>query len=142
MSVTAQFCPNCGAPLALVGNACKFCHVPLVVSGPSVTEAPAAPAPPAAPAGDPGVAFSMAVEDVFSIAKRGTVVTGRIASGTVRIGDALAIHGAQGVRATSCTGVEMFRKQLDTASAGDNVGLLLKGIDKGDIAKGDWILSG
>ena len=139
MSVTAQFCPNCGAPLALVGNACKFCHVPLVVSGPTVAAAP--PAPVAAPVGDPTAAFSMAVEDVFSIAKRGTVVTGRIASGTVRVGDALAVHGATGVRSTSCAGVEMFRKQLDTASAGDNVGLLLKGIEKGDIVKGDRILS-
>ena len=139
MSVTAQFCPNCGAPLALVGNQCKFCHVPLVVSGASPTAAPASAAPPA-PTGDPAAPFSMAVEDVFSIAKRGTVVTGRISSGTIRVGDAVAIHGASGVRSTTCTGVEMFRKQLDTATAGDNVGLLLQGVDKGDLARGDWIL--
>lgn len=138
MTVTAQFCPNCGAPLALVGNQCKFCHVPLVVSGAS--PAPAAPQVPGSPAADPAAPFSMAVEDVFSIAKRGTVVTGRISSGTIRVGDNVAIHGAGGVRSTTCTGVEMFRKQLDTATTGDNVGLLLKDIDKGDIARGDWVL--
>lgn len=88
---------------------------------------------------DPAGAFSMPVDDVFSIKKRGTVVTGRIASGSIRVGDTVVVHGASGTIATRCRAVEMFRKQLDEAHAGDNVGVLLDGVDKGDVVAGDWL---
>jgi len=81
--------------------------------------------------------FLLPVEDVFSITGRGTVATGRIETGVVNTGDELAIIGlgAEG-RKTVCTGVEMFRKILDTGEAGDNVGLLLRGVDKKEIKRG------
>jgi elongation factor Tu len=81
--------------------------------------------------------FLMPVEDIFSITGRGTVATGRIETGVVNTGDELEIIGlgAQG-RKTVCTGVEMFRKILDTGEAGDNVGLLLRGVDKNEIKRG------
>jgi len=81
--------------------------------------------------------FLMPVEDVFSITGRGTVATGRIERGVVNVGDALDIigMGAEGLK-TTCTGVEMFRKLLDRGEAGDNVGLLLRGIDKEQISRG------
>jgi elongation factor Tu len=81
--------------------------------------------------------FLMPVEDVFSITGRGTVATGRIETGVVHTGDELQMIGlgAEG-RKTVCTGVEMFRKILDTGEAGDNVGLLLRGVDKEEIKRG------
>ena len=81
--------------------------------------------------------FLMPVEDVFSITGRGTVATGRIEAGVVHVGDELEIIGlgADGKK-TVCTGVEMFRKLLDEGEAGDNVGLLLRGIDKNEIKRG------
>jgi elongation factor Tu len=81
--------------------------------------------------------FLMPVEDVFSITGRGTVATGRIETGVVKTGDELQIIGlgAQGMK-TVCTGVEMFRKILDRGEAGDNVGMLLRGIDKDKIKRG------
>ena len=81
--------------------------------------------------------FLMPVEDVFSITGRGTVATGRIETGVVNVGDALDIigMGAEGLK-TTCTGVEMFRKLLDRGEAGDNVGLLLRGVDKEQICRG------
>jgi elongation factor Tu len=81
--------------------------------------------------------FLMPVEDIFSITGRGTVATGRIELGVVNTGDELEMIGlgAQG-RKTVCTGVEMFRKILDTGEAGDNVGLLLRGVDKKEIKRG------
>jgi elongation factor Tu len=81
--------------------------------------------------------FLMPVEDVFSITGRGTVATGRIERGVVNVGDSLDIvgMGAEGLKST-CTGVEMFRKLLDRGEAGDNVGLLLRGIDKEQIRRG------
>ena len=81
--------------------------------------------------------FLMLVEDVFSITGRGTVATGRIETGVVHVGDELEIIGlgADGKK-TVCTGVEMFRKLLDEGEAGDNVGLLLRGIDKNEIKRG------
>jgi elongation factor Tu len=81
--------------------------------------------------------FLMPVEDVFSITGRGTVATGRIETGVVNTGDEIAMIGlgAQGKK-TVCTGVEMFRKILDTGEAGDNVGLLLRGVDKKEISRG------
>jgi len=81
--------------------------------------------------------FLMPVEDVFSITGRGTVATGRIETGVIHTGDELQLIGlgAEG-RKTVCTGVEMFRKILDDGQAGDNVGLLLRGVDKKEIKRG------
>jgi elongation factor Tu len=80
--------------------------------------------------------FLMPVEDVFSITGRGTVGTGRIERGVVKIGDEVEIIGLGAHRKTVCTGVEMFRKILDRGEAGDNVGLLLRGVDKEDLERG------
>ncbi|MDX1740750.1 MAG: elongation factor Tu, partial [Rhodothermales bacterium] len=81
--------------------------------------------------------FLMPIEDVFSITGRGTVVTGRIERGTINTGDSVEIIGMQEAKMTStCTGVEMFRKILDQGQAGDNVGLLLRGIDKDEVERG------
>jgi elongation factor Tu len=80
--------------------------------------------------------FLMAIEDVFSITGRGTVATGRIERGVVKVGETVQIVGIRDVRETTVTGVEMFRKLLDEGMAGDNVGLLLRGIQKEDIERG------
>jgi len=80
--------------------------------------------------------FLMAVEDVFSIKGRGTVATGRIERGTVHVGDEVEIVGFAPTRKTTVTGVEMFRKLLDSGQAGDNVGCLLRGVDKDEIERG------
>ncbi|KAH6806687.1 RAB GTPase-like protein E1B [Perilla frutescens var. frutescens] len=80
--------------------------------------------------------FLMAIEDVFSITGRGTVATGRMERGTIKIGDTVEIVGLKETRSTIVTGVEMFQKTLDEAVAGDNVGLLLRGIQKTDIHRG------
>jgi elongation factor Tu len=80
--------------------------------------------------------FLMAVEDVFSITGRGTVATGRIERGKVKVGETVQIVGIKDTRETTVTGVEMFRKLLDEGMAGDNVGLLLRGIQKDDIERG------
>jgi len=80
--------------------------------------------------------FLMAVEDVFSITGRGTVATGRIERGKVKVGEEVEIVGIRDTRLTTVTGVEMFRKLLDEGMAGDNVGLLLRGIQKEDIERG------
>ncbi len=80
--------------------------------------------------------FLMAVEDVFSIKGRGTVVTGRIERGVINVGDEVEIIGFTDTRKTTVTGVEMFRKLLDRGQAGDNVGCLLRGIDKEDVERG------
>jgi len=81
-------------------------------------------------------AFMMAVEDVFSIKGRGTVVTGRVDRGVVHVGDPLEIIGLRETRNTVCTGVEMFHKLLDEGRAGDNLGLLLRGIERTDVERG------
>lgn len=80
--------------------------------------------------------FLMAVEDVFSITGRGTVATGRIERGIVKVGDTVELVGIRDTRSTTVTGVEMFQKTLDQGMAGDNVGVLLRGIQKGDIERG------
>ncbi|MEM7679836.1 MAG: elongation factor Tu [Pseudomonadota bacterium] len=80
--------------------------------------------------------FLMPVEDVFSISGRGTVVTGRIESGVVNVGDELEIVGIKDTQITTCTGVEMFRKLLDRGEAGDNVGVLLRGTKREDVERG------
>jgi elongation factor Tu len=80
--------------------------------------------------------FQMAVEDVFSISGRGTVGTGRVERGKVKVGEKVEIVGLRETRESVVTGVEMFRKLLDEAQAGDNVGLLLRGVDKDDLERG------
>jgi elongation factor Tu len=80
--------------------------------------------------------FLMPVEDVFSISGRGTVVTGRIERGIVKVGDEIAIVGIKETTTTTCTGVEMFRKLLDQGQAGDNVGVLLRGTKREEVERG------
>jgi elongation factor Tu len=80
--------------------------------------------------------FLMPVEDVFSISGRGTVATGRIEQGVIKVGDPVEIVGLGETKKSTCTGVEMFRKLLDEGQAGDNVGLLLRGIEKNDVERG------
>ena len=81
-------------------------------------------------------AFLMPVEDVFSITGRGTVATGRIERGRIKVGEELELVGFEASKKTVVTGVEMFRKLLDSGEAGDNVGLLLRGVDKKEIERG------
>ena len=88
------------------------------------------------PERDTAKPFLMPVEDVFSIKGRGTVVTGRIERGIVKINDTVEIIGIRDTKSTVVTGVEMFRKQLDEGQAGDNVGVLLRGIEKDDVERG------
>jgi len=83
--------------------------------------------------------FLMPVEDVFSIIGRGTVVTGRVERGQVKINETVEIVGIKATKSTVVTGVEMFRKQLDEGQAGDNVGLLLRGVEKDDVERGQVI---
>jgi elongation factor Tu len=80
--------------------------------------------------------FLMPIEDVFSISGRGTVVTGRVERGIVKVGDEIEIVGIRDTSKTTCTGVEMFRKLLDEGRAGDNVGVLLRGTKKEDVERG------
>ena len=80
--------------------------------------------------------FLMPIEDVFSISGRGTVVTGRIERGVVKVGDEVEIVGIRETKKTTCTGVEMFRKLLDSGEAGDNVGALLRGIERDGVERG------
>jgi len=88
------------------------------------------------PERDVDKSFLMPVEDVFSITGRGTVATGRIESGVIKVGEEMELVGMGSDKKTTCTGVEMFRKLLDQGEAGDNAGLLLRGIDKEDIQRG------
>jgi len=80
--------------------------------------------------------FLLPIEDVFSIKGRGTVVTGRIERGVVKVGDTIEIVGIKNTQATTVTGVEMFRKSLDEGQAGDNVGVLLRGVEKDQVQRG------
>jgi elongation factor Tu len=80
--------------------------------------------------------FLMPIEDVFSITGRGTVVTGKVEQGVVRVGDEVEIVGLRPTQKTTCTGVEMFRKLLDEGRAGDNVGVLLRGTKKEEVSRG------
>jgi elongation factor Tu len=88
------------------------------------------------PKRDTDKAFLMPIEDVFSISGRGTVVTGRIERGVVNIGDEIEIVGIKDTQLTTCTGVEMFRKLLDSGEAGDNVGVLLRGTKREEVERG------
>ena len=80
--------------------------------------------------------FLMPIEDVFSISGRGTVVTGRVESGIVKVGEEIEIVGIHDTRKSVCTGVEMFRKLLDQGQAGDNIGALLRGVGRDDVERG------
>ncbi len=84
--------------------------------------------------------FLMPVEDVFSIAGRGTVVTGAISQGTIKLGEEIEIVGLKDTQKTTVTGIEMFRKEMDFAEAGDNAGLLLRGIAKDDVERGQVLV--
>ena len=81
-------------------------------------------------------AFLMPIEDVFSISGRGTVVTGRVERGIVKVGDEVEIVGVKDTEKTTCTGVEMFRKLLDQGQAGDNIGVLLRGVERTGVERG------
>jgi len=84
--------------------------------------------------------YLMPVEDVFSISGRGTVVTGRIERGIIKVGGEIAVVGITDTIKTTCTGVEMFRKLLDQGQAGDNVGILLRGVERDDIQRGKFFV--
>merc|ERR1711965_618364 len=88
------------------------------------------------PARDKDKPFLMPIEDVFSISGRGTVVTGRVERGIVKVGDEIEIIGIKETQKTTCTGVEMFRKLLDEGRAGENVGVLLRGTKRDDVERG------
>jgi elongation factor Tu len=83
--------------------------------------------------------FLMPIEDVFSIKGRGTVVTGRVDRGTIKVGEEVEIVGLRETRKTVCTGVEMFHKMLDQGQAGDNIGVLLRGIGRDDVERGQVV---
>ena len=80
--------------------------------------------------------FLMPIEDVFSISGRGTVVTGRVESGVIKVGEEIEIVGIKPTAKTTCTGVEMFRKLLDEGRAGENCGVLLRGTKREDVQRG------
>jgi elongation factor Tu len=84
--------------------------------------------------------FLMPIEDVFSISGRGTVVTGRVERGVINVGDEVEIVGIRDTRKSVCTGVEMFRKLLDRGEAGDNIGALLRGVDREGVERGPGAL--
>ena len=88
------------------------------------------------PARDTDKPFLMSIEDVFTITGRGTVVTGRVERGQLKLNDTVEIVGLKDTKSTVVTGIEMFRKQLDYAEAGDNAGVLLRGIDRKDVERG------
>ncbi len=85
--------------------------------------------------------FRMVIADVFTIKGRGMVVTGQVESGVLKVGDEVHFKGHSGVKKTVVTGLEAFRKQIAEAQAGDNIGVLLQGIDRGEIRPGD-VLAG
>src|SRR5204863_7554884 len=89
-----------------------------------------------------GKPFLMPIEDIFSISGRGTVVTGRIERGKVKVGEEVESVGFRETRKTVVTGVEMFKKQLDEGLAGDNAGLLLRGTPKEDVERGMVLAKG
>jgi len=84
--------------------------------------------------------FLLPIEDVFSISGRGTVVTGRVERGVVNVGDEIEIVGIKDTQKTTCTGVEMFRKLLDSGEAGDNIGALIRGIDREQVERGQVLV--
>jgi len=125
-------CPRCGNPMPRGFLSSLFG----LFRGKAEPPVPA-PSPTPTRTRDAAGRFAFRVEDVFSISGRGTVVTGRVASGEIRVGDEVAFTSPKG-KAMTCAviGVEMFRKVLDVAKAGDTVGLLLRGVKREDIATG------
>ncbi len=111
-------CPNCGPVMELLDAIDEFIPEPV-----RDTEKP----------------FLMPVEDVFSISGRGTVVTGRVDRGVIRVGDEIEVVGIRDTQKTVCTGVEMFRKVLDEGRAGDNIGVLLRGIKREEVQRGQVV---
>jgi elongation factor Tu len=111
-------CPNCGPVMELLDAIDEFIPEPV-----RDTEKP----------------FLMPVEDVFSISGRGTVVTGRVDRGVIRVGDEIEVVGIRETQKTVCTGVEMFRKVLDEGRAGDNIGVLLRGIKREEVQRGQVV---
>jgi elongation factor Tu len=91
------------------------------------------------PIRDTDKAFLMPIEDVFSISGRGTVVTGRVDRGVIKVGDEVEIVGITDTMKTVCTGVEMFRKILDQGQAGDNIGVLLRGTKREEVQRGQVV---
>ena len=91
------------------------------------------------PVRDTDKPFLMPIEDVFSISGRGTVVTGRVERGVVKVGDDVEIVGIKDTIKTVCTGVEMFRKILDQGQAGDNIGVLLRGTKRDEVERGQVV---
>jgi elongation factor Tu len=91
------------------------------------------------PVRDTDKPFLMPIEDVFSISGRGTVVTGRVERGQINVGDEVEIVGIRDTHKTVCTGVEMFRKTLDQGIAGDNIGVLLRGVKRDDVERGQVV---
>jgi elongation factor Tu len=91
------------------------------------------------PVRDTDKPFLMPIEDVFSISGRGTVVTGRVERGKIKVNEEVEIVGIRDTRKTVCTGVEMFRKVLDSGEAGDNIGVLLRGIKRDDVERGQVV---
>ena len=83
--------------------------------------------------------FLMPIEDVFSISGRGTVVTGRVERGVIKVGEEVELVGIRDTQKTVCTGVEMFRKLLDQGEAGDNIGVLLRGTKRDDVERGQVV---
>jgi elongation factor Tu len=92
-----------------------------------------------APIRDIDKPFLMPIEDVFSISGRGTVVTGRLERGAIKVGDEVEIVGIRPTHKTVCTGVEMFRKTLDEGQAGDNIGVLLRGVKRDEVERGQVV---
>ena len=92
-----------------------------------------------APVRDTDKPFLMPIEDVFSISGRGTVVTGRVERGVIKVGEEVEIVGIRDTTKTVCTGVEMFRKILDQGQAGDNIGVLLRGTKRDDVERGQVV---
>jgi hypothetical protein len=137
----ATTCANCGSPVEPRASRCGVCHQLVGATSPAAAPSVPAAVAPGAPIGLGRTAFTMQVEDVFMIAKRGTVVTGRVATGTVQVGDRLVVESEQGRLATTCTGIEQFRKVCESAGAGDHVGLMLGGVDKAQVAAGAWLRS-
>jgi len=91
------------------------------------------------PVRDTDKPFLMPIEDVFSISGRGTVVTGRVERGIVKVGDEVELVGIRDTMKTVCTGVEMFRKILDQGQAGDNIGVLIRGTKRDEVERGQVV---
>lgn len=87
--------------------------------------------------GCPDAGFALTVEDVFTIHGRGTVVTGRVARGSIAVGDRVLLQGKNGTMTAQVDGIEALRRILDSASEGDNVGILLRGVGRGQVEPGD-----